>query len=159
CRRVLHELHDAEDAFQATFLALARNAGRISKREAVASWLQKVAYRAALTARARRARRLAREQLGGPADPGPASQDVAAPAENEELRRLLDGEVSRLPERFRAPVVLCYLEGRSVDEAALVLGCPRGTVASRLARARERLRLRLAGRGLALTAALSLFTK
>jgi RND family efflux transporter MFP subunit len=155
CLGVLHDLHDAEDAFQATFLALARHAGRIAKREAVAGWLHKVAYRTALTARSQRARRHAREKLCGAAEHFLVSSDAQAYSENQELRPVLDQEIDRLPERFRAAVILCYLGGKSVDEAAKLLGCPRGTVASRLARARERLRVRLAGRGLALTAALA----
>jgi RND family efflux transporter MFP subunit len=159
CRRVLHDLHDTEDAFQATFLALARQAGRIAKREAVASWLHKVAYRVALTARSQRARRDAREKLIGAAEDISPSPDGEASSENQELRHVLDEEIGRLPERFRAAVVLCYFEDKSVDEAAVLLGCPRGTVASRLARARERLRLRLAGRGLALTAALAILSQ
>src|SRR5262249_9145151 len=134
CLRLLHDPHDAEDAFQATFLALARHAGRIAKREAVAGWLHKVACRVALTARGQRARRAAREQLAGAAEHLPASPAAATPLENQELRRVLDQEIGRLPERFRAAVVLCHLEGKSVDEAARLLGCPRGTVASRLAR-------------------------
>jgi RND family efflux transporter MFP subunit len=159
CLRVLHDLHDAEDAFQATFLALARHAGRIAQREAVAGWLHKVAYRVALTARSQRARRGAREQLIGSAEHISIASDAEAPAEHQELQRVLDQEIGRLPERFRAAVVLCYLEGKSVDEAARLLGCPRGTVASRLARARQRLQVRLAGRGLAVTAALAVLTQ
>jgi RND family efflux transporter MFP subunit len=150
CRRVLQNFHEAEDAFQATFLVLARKAGGIGKRKALASWLYKVAYRVALTARARQAKRAAREQPLGPA------QKVAAPPEptgleQRDLWAVVDEEVSRLPERFRAATVLCYLEGKTVEEAALQLGCPRGTVASRLGRARERLRARLTRRGVALT--------
>jgi len=159
CLRVLHDPHDAEDAFQATFFALARHAGRIAKREAVAGWLHKVAYRVALTARGQRARRDAREKLIDTTEHLAASPDAEAPSESQELRLILDQEIGRLPERFRAAVVLCYLEGKSVDEAARQLGCPRGTVASRLARARERLRIRLAGRGLAVTAALVTLTQ
>jgi multidrug efflux system membrane fusion protein len=159
CRRVLHNTHDAGDAFQATFLTLARHARRITKRQAVAAWLFKVAYRVALTARDRRARRGAREKSLGGAAHTLASADADASAENQELRHVLDQEIGRLPERFRAAVVLCYLEGKTVDEAAVLLGCPRGTVASRLARARERLRLRLAGRGLALPVALALASR
>jgi RND family efflux transporter MFP subunit len=158
CRRVLHDEQDAEDAFQATFLALARHAGRITRREAVAGWLYQVAYRVALTARRRRARRGVRETLVGAAElvAGPAGAE--APWEGREVRRVLDQEIGRLPAGFRAAVVLCYLEGKSVDEAAALLGCPRGTVASRLARARARLRLRVARRGLAPTVALALLT-
>jgi RND family efflux transporter MFP subunit len=159
CLRVLHDRHEAEDAFQATFLALARHADRIARREAVAAWLHKVACRIALTARGRRARRDAREKCVGAAEQLSASAAAQAPAENHELRGILDREIGRLPERFRAAVVLCYLEGKSVDEAARLLGCPRGTVASRLARARERLRVRLARRGLAVTAALAILTR
>ena len=159
CLRVLHDPHDAEDAFQATFLALARHAGRIARREAVAGWLHKVAYRVALTARSRRARRDAREKLIGAAEPISESPDVETLAENQELQRVLDQEIGRLPERYRSAVVLCYLEGKSVDEAVRQLGCPRGTVASRLARARERLRVRLVGRGLAVTAALAILSQ
>src|SRR4029077_2801831 len=122
CLRLLHDSHDAEDAFQATFLALARHAGRIAKGEAVAGWLHKVAYRVALTARGQRARRDAREKLAGAAEYLPTSAEPEAPLENQELRRVLDQEIGRLPERFRVAVVLCYLEGKSVDEAARQLG-------------------------------------
>jgi RND family efflux transporter MFP subunit len=158
CLRLLHDPHDAEDAFQATFLALARHACRIAKREAVAGWLHQVAYRVALTARGQRARRDARERLIGTAEHLAVSPDAVAPSESQELRLILDQELGRLPERFRAAVALCYLEGKSVDEAARLLGCPRGTVASRLARARERLRVRLVRRGLTPTAALATLT-
>ena len=147
CLRVLHDEQDAEDAFQATFLALARHAGRIVRRESIAGWLHQVAYRVALTARSRRARRYARENCIAAPEPFSSSTDTPARLENQELRTILDQEIGRLPDRFRAVVVLHYLEGKTVDEAAMLLGCPRGTVASRLARARQRLRLRLAGRG------------
>jgi len=159
CRRVLHDQHDAEDAFQATFLALARHAGRIARREAVAGWLHQVAYRSALTARGQRARRDAREKSGAAAKHLAVSPGAEAALENQELRHVVDEEIGRLPGRFRAAVVLCCLEGKSVDEAAMLLGCPRGTVASRLARARARLRVRLAGRGLAPMAALAVLSR
>jgi gold/copper resistance efflux system membrane fusion protein len=149
-RRVLRHQADAEDAFQATFLVLARKAGAIRQREALAPWLYRVAWRVALTARSGRARRAAHEvPLAGAATP-PA---VGGPTpEERDLRAAVDEEVNRLPARFRAPVVLCYFEGKTVAEAAEQLGCPRGTLASRLARARRRLRTRLARRGLALAA-------
>jgi multidrug efflux system membrane fusion protein len=150
CLRVLHDPHDAEDAFQATFLALARRAGRIAKREAIAAWLHKVAYRVALTAVRRRD--ALKKLSGAPEPPSPLPAGEALP-ETRELRRILDLEIGRLPERFRAAVVLCYLEDKSVDQAAVLLGCPRGTVASRLARARKR--LRVAARGLAVPAVLT----
>jgi RND family efflux transporter MFP subunit len=156
CLRVLNDQHDAEDAFQATFLALARHAGRIARREAIAGWLHKVAYRVALTVRGQRTGRDAREKLTDAAENLSVSPAAEAPSENRELRRILDQEIRRLPECFRAAVVLCYLEDKSVDEAAILLGCPRGTVASRLARARKHLRIRLAARGLALPAGLAM---
>jgi RND family efflux transporter MFP subunit len=148
CRRVLQNGHDAEDAFQVTFLALARQAARIKNRACLAGWLYQVAYRAALAARARRVKR--RE----------SPQDVhelrvmtnGERGLSEEDHDALDQEIHRLPERFQIPVVLCYLEGKSVSETALLLGWPRGTVASRLSRARQRLRARLARRGLEFTA-------
>jgi len=144
CRRVLQNGHDAEDAFQVTFLALARQAARIKNRACLAGWLYQVAYRAALAARARRVKR--RES------PQDAHElRVMTNGErglSEEDHDALDQEIHRLPERFQIPVVLCYLEGKTVSETALLLGWPRGTVASRLARARGRLRTRLARRGL-----------
>jgi HlyD family secretion protein len=136
CRRVLQDVHDAEDAFQASFLILARKAGSIGKSEAIGGWLYQVATRTALAARAARSRRKARES-------SLANDDAAAPStaeslvERQELWTVVDEEVSRLLARFRAAVVLCYFEGKTVDDAARQLGCPRGTVASRLARARE----------------------
>jgi RND family efflux transporter MFP subunit len=158
CRRELHDVHDAEDAFQATFVALARHAGRIARREAVAGWLYKVAYRVALTARRQRAGRRTRESVAA-AERLSAPPDLDQSPENRELRQVLDQEIGRLPERFRAPVVLCYLEGKSVDEAAVQLGCPRGTVASRLVRARQRLQVRLTGRGLAPATGLAILSE
>jgi RNA polymerase sigma factor (sigma-70 family) len=144
CRSVLGRSPDVEDAFQATFLLLASRAGSISKREAVGSWLYKVAYRVALRARA--------EALRRPRQ-APADADLPAPEPPEDLvwrdlRPVLDEEVSRLPEKYRAAVVLCYLEGRTYEEAARQIGCPRGTVAVRLKRGRELLRVRLTRRGL-----------
>jgi RNA polymerase sigma factor (sigma-70 family) len=148
CRRLLRRPQDVEDAFQATFLALVRKAAAIRKPEAVGSWLYRVAYRAALQLRAGAARRQTQ-------DPGHLDRLAAAPGEDPlrgDLRALLDEEVSRLPEHYRAPFVLCYFEGKTNAEAARELGRPVGTVVSRLARARERLRARLARRGLALSA-------
>jgi RNA polymerase sigma factor (sigma-70 family) len=146
--RVLRDPHEAEDAFQAAFLVFARRAGSIGNREAVGSWLYKVAYRVALRARARAARRRGREE---PADelPARASADEVL---WRDLRPVLDQEIDRLPEKYRAPFVLCYLQGHTNEEAAEQLGCPKGTVLSRLARGRERLRSRLARGGLALAA-------
>jgi RNA polymerase sigma factor (sigma-70 family) len=150
CRRVLADVHDAEDAFQATFLVLARKAGSIQKRESVASWLYGVAFRVASRAKADTARRRAREQEVEPLPPC----DPLAELVWRELRPILDEELNRLPEKYRAPVVLCYLQGITHAEAARRLGWPRGTVAGRLARARQMLRARLTRRGLGLPAGL-----
>jgi polysaccharide biosynthesis/export protein len=147
CQRVLHNAHDAEDAFQATFLVLVRKAASIVPRERVGNWLYGVAHRTALKARGEAARRRAREQQ---------VKDVPRrePAEEFwwELRPLLDAELHRLPDNYRAAVVLCDLEGKSRKEAARQLGWAEGTLSGRLARARGLLAKRLARHGLALTA-------
>jgi RNA polymerase sigma factor (sigma-70 family) len=148
CRRLLAKLHDAEDAFQATFLTLVRKGHSIRQRDALGSWLYKVAYRIALRARAAADRRSAVEKHAEPAFTPDATDDYAW----RELRPVLDREVSRLPEKYRTPVVLCYLEGKSYEEAAGQLGCPKGTLAIRLLRARHLLRDRLTRRGLTLSA-------
>jgi RNA polymerase sigma factor (sigma-70 family) len=152
CRRVLGDVHEAEDAFQATFLALARRATTINGGEAVGAWLYRVALRGARRARGRNARPVHAPPSAehGPASPGLDPSEAAA---WRELRPLLDDEVGRLPEKYRTPIVLCYLEGKTYDEAARDLGCPRGTVSIRLTRARELLRKRLVRRGLVLSAA------
>ena len=149
CRRVLGNEQDAEDAFQAAFLVLARKAGSIRKRQSLGSWLYKVAYRTALHARAGRAQRKACEH-GVRERPDPAASGQAG---DEELRLLLDEEVRRLPEKYRAPVLLCYLQGQTNEEAARQLHCPTGTLKVRLLRARELLRRRLTRRGLAFSLA------
>jgi RNA polymerase sigma factor (sigma-70 family) len=146
CRRVLRHEQDAEDAFQATFLVLVRKARSIDKREAVGSWLYGVAFRVAAKAR-RTAQRRAVQVRALPDEPVAPDEDAGW----HDLRSVLDQEVYRLPAKYRAPVVLCYLEGKTTEEAAEQLGCARGTVLSRLARARARLRPRLARRGLALS--------
>jgi len=149
CQRLLRNEQDAEDAFQATFLILVRKARSIGKREALASWLYKVAYRVACRARPRVpiacGHPIALERYGAADTP----DDVIC----RDLRLHLDDELARLPETYRRPLVLCYLEGKTHDEAARLLGWPKGTVATRLARGRERLRLRLGRRGWALSAA------
>ncbi len=148
CQRLLHDPHDAEDAFQATFLVLLRKAGSLQKRELVAHWLYGVAYRTALKARGYAARRKARERQVVPMPEAPGDDNVVW----NDLRPVLDEELMRLPEKYRLPVVLCYLEGKTLEEAALQLGWPAGTVSGRLARARELLRKRLTRRGVALSA-------
>src|SRR5439155_18540345 len=127
CRRVLRHLQDAEDAFQATFLTLACKASSIGKREALASWLYKVAFRIALRAKTRAGQRARHEQplAERPADiPSP---ERACRAEGSAVQEMLDEEIHRLPAKYRAPVILCYLEGKTNEEAALLLGCPTGT--------------------------------
>ncbi len=152
CLRVLGHPQDAEDAFQATFLVLARKAGAIGRGEAVGGWLYKVAYRAALRARAEAARR---PRAGG-IDLSSVEAPEAAPAESpwDGWWPQLDEAVNGLPEKYRVPLVLCYLQGKTYEQAAGELGCPKGTVSIRLTRAREMLRRRLARRGLAAPAAL-----
>jgi RNA polymerase sigma factor (sigma-70 family) len=149
CRRELGDLHDAHDAFQATFLVLVSKAGSIRHRDSVGGWLFGIARRVAARARvegARRRRHL--EQFG--AERAPLNDDPAATSIEPEpdYAPLLD-EVDRLPERFRAPVVLHYFEGLTAEATAQRLGCARGTVLSRLSRARHRLRRRLQRRGVA----------
>ena len=144
CRRVLGNGHDAEDAFQATFLVLVRNAGRVRRPDSLGNWLYGVAYRTALEARTAAARRRRKERqvadmAGHRVDEGDAVG---------ELREILDHELAKLPDIYRAAVVLCELEGKSHREAARQLGCPEGTITSRLARARKLLARRLARHGI-----------
>src|SRR5215471_445198 len=152
CWRVLGDCHDAEDAFQAAFLVLAGKAGSIRRAESLGAWLHRVARQLALRARGRRDRRQ-RVESGRPPDSEAAPAAGAGPSEDLSLREALaivDEEVGRLPEKFRAPVVLCYLQGKTNEEAARELGCAAGTLKSRLGRARELLGARLAGRGVSL---------
>jgi RNA polymerase sigma factor (sigma-70 family) len=144
CRRVLVDPHDAEDAFQAVFLVLVRRARSIRSRDSVASWLHGVALRVSSAARSARERRTGHERRAAESTTVAANDRSAG----DELGRALQEEISRLPERYQAAVVLCHLEGRTYDEAARLLGCPVGTVKSRLASAREKLRAGLTRRGL-----------
>jgi RNA polymerase sigma factor (sigma-70 family) len=142
CRSVLRERHDAEDAFQDTFLALARGAHTIKHSETIGPWLLQVAHRMAQKARFKAFRRRVRERnrtdsrTEYPIDPPDLS-----------LIPLIREEVGRLPETYRLPVVLCYLEGKTNQEAAAQLRCPVGTIKGRLSRARQTLRDRLSRRG------------
>jgi RNA polymerase sigma factor (sigma-70 family) len=150
CRDVTRDEHAAEDAFQATFLTLVRKAASIRSRESLGAWLYQVAYRAAL-----RARRGKCETVNLDLVATPAVAELPDEAALRELRPLLHEEVERLPAKYRTPIVLCYLEGLTHEEAARQLGRPKGTVAGRMARARELLRRRLARRGIGLAVALS----
>jgi RNA polymerase sigma factor (sigma-70 family) len=150
CRRVLGNDHDAEDAFQATFLVLARRAQTLRHRESVGSWLYGVAYRVSLRARSDAARRRAREARAAV----PSVADPLAELTVREAQTAFDEELARLPERLRAPLVLCCLEGLTRDEAARGLGCSPTTLKGRLEKARGLLRGRLVRRGLTLPAGL-----
>ena len=141
CRGVLRDHQAAEDAAQATFLALARQAKSVGRRGTVAGWLYRVARRIAARAVARRARIATVPAEGLDHLPGPTPEP-----ESDLAGRLLD-ELDRLPDKYRAPVLLCFFDGLSHADAAKRLGWPVGTVAGRLARAKDRLRRRLAASG------------
>src|SRR5262249_20892093 len=153
CRRVLGNWHDAEDAFQATFLVLARKAGSIAKRESVGGWLYQVAYHMAIRARKRAAARRQHERKAAPLSAAAPprrdgkGKDPLAELTGRELLTVLDEEVQKLPERYRSAVVLCYLEGQTRDQAAQRLGWSLSTLQRRLEAARELLRKRLTRRG------------
>jgi RNA polymerase sigma factor (sigma-70 family) len=150
CQRALSQAQDVEDAFQATFMVLVRKASLIGRPELLGNWLYGVALRTSAKARANAARRRTREALL------PDLPDAEAPGEPvwKSVQGTLDEEVGRLPSKYRVPFVLCYLEGLTNEEAARRLGCPKGTLQSRLAWARDRLRSRLTRRGVALSAGL-----
>ncbi len=154
CRRAVRDEQAAEDAFQATFLVLAMKAGSIRRQESLGPWLHGVAARIARRARARAARR-AWKALDPPCLATVTTESGEAEVEAEELRAVLDEEVERLPASYRRPVVLCYLEGKTQEAAALELGWTKGTVSGRLARAKDLLRARLARKGLAPSAGLT----
>src|SRR5262249_54729260 len=144
CQRVLRNAADAEDAFQVVFLVLVRKAGALRTPDSLGSWLYGVAYRTALEARRTATRRRTKEREGMPrtARPGALSADALA---------VLDEELASVPDKLRAALVLCDLEGRSYREAAAQLGCAEGTVSSRLTRGRKLLAQRLARRGVTLS--------
>ncbi|WP_231749273.1 RNA polymerase sigma factor [Tautonia plasticadhaerens] len=146
CRRVLRDHHDAQDAYQATFLVLARKAASIAHREKLGNWLYGVAYQTAMKARATRAKRQARE-VQVPDVPEPEIREQ----NRDDLLARLDRQLSRLPEKYRIPIVLCELEGRTHREAAEQLGVPVGTVSGRLSRARAMLARQLSRRGEAIS--------
>src|SRR5579884_897881 len=147
CRRVLRDVHDIEDVFQATFLVLIRKAASLRRVESVGCFLHGVAYRLSLKARTRFARQRRHERQ---ATVKKHSDDPLAELSVREAQAIFDEELSHLPEKFRAPLVLCCLEGQTRDEAARQLGWPAKLVKSRLEQGRERLRYRLSQRGLTL---------
>jgi RNA polymerase sigma factor (sigma-70 family) len=150
CRRLLRHAQDAEDVFQATFLVLARKAGSVRKGQSVGSFLHGVSWRLARKARAEAAR-WERRQSGEQPESSRPLDSLAA----DELLEALDEELVRLPERYRAPLVLCHLHDRTQDEAAAELGLSKATLRRRLARARALLLARLKGRGFTSPASLA----
>jgi RNA polymerase sigma factor (sigma-70 family) len=148
CRAILQDEHSAMDAFQATFLVLIRKSRSLWVRESLGPWLHRVAGRAAGRVKrdSVRQRRLA---LRAAEQASTHTGTVPPPSHRDELALVLHEEVDRLPDCFRVAILLCDLEGRTCEEAARLLACPVGTVASRLARGRGRLRARLARRGIA----------
>jgi RNA polymerase sigma factor (sigma-70 family) len=153
CRHALHHEHDAEDAFQAVFLTLARKADTIRNRRGLSGWLYEVAYRVAIRARANAARRRDQEGQGAAMSAEATTPEHENTVAWDELRPVLHDEVNRLPEKYRLPIILSYLEGKSNEEVAVQLEWPVGTVKGRLSRARDLLRTRLSRRGVALSAA------
>ncbi len=149
CRRLLSSPHDAEDAFQAVFMVLARKAGAIRQGECLGGWLHRVAMRVSRRAQARAMKAGNRER--SIQSPEFAVDDT--PAEWSEIGPVVDQEIDRLPAKQRAAFVLCHLQGHTCDEAARRLGCAKGTILSRLARARDRLKDRLTRRGITLSSA------
>jgi RNA polymerase sigma factor (sigma-70 family) len=151
CRSILGDTSDAADAFQATFLVLVHRARSISKRSSLSSWLYGVAYRVAVRARAGASRRQALPREGADMV---AREPTLDPADAE-IAAIVHEEVHNLPEKYRVPIVLCYVEGRTRGEAALELRCSEGAIKGRLERARDLLQRRLLRRGVALAAGLS----
>ena len=149
CRRVLRSEHDAEDVVQAAFLLLARKAGGIRKRDSLGCWLHWVAHRLALRLKRQEMNRFKKEQQASALRPQTDSQHFAS----GEIQELLDTALQELPEKYRAAIIVCCLEGRTQEEAAKQLDCPLGTLQSRLARGRMLLQKQLERRGLTLSAA------
>lgn len=151
CRRVLSHEQDAEDVSQGAFLVLASKAGRIDWHSSIRGWLCAVAYRLAINARGGLARRRKVEPLEDVIpDTAADASDPLAHVARQEVRTALDAELHRLPEKYRAPVLLCYLEGKTNAEAAEELGWPAGSMSRRLNRARALLHERLSQRGIGL---------
>jgi zinc protease len=158
CRRILDDPHDIADAFQTTFLILVKKARSIRERDVLGTWLYGVARRVAVRAQVNARRRSTRERNGSEGLDVELQRSRTDRLEAIELQNLLDAELERLPTRYRQPVILCDLEGQTHEQAAAEIGCPVGTVKSRLARGREQLRSRLVRRGVAPSAALLVST-
>ena len=163
CRRFLHGEHDVDDVTQATFILLARRAGDVAWRDSVGGWVRDVARRLALRARSELARGPPREtpastfrfgDAGAIPDPECPFSTFADEIDRRDVRRSIDGAMAELPEKYRAPLALCYLEGKTNAEAAAALGYPSGSISRRLDRARSLLRKELIARGVALGLAL-----
>jgi RNA polymerase sigma factor (sigma-70 family) len=152
CQRVVHDRHAAEDAYQATFLVLARKAASVTRPNVLGNWLHGVAYRVASKLKVQMARRRAVESKAAVA----VSSEPALQAAWQDVRAVLDEELNALPDAYRSSLVLVYLEGKTHEEAAQVLGCPIGSMSWRLQQGRELLRRRLQKRGLVVSAALLL---
>jgi RNA polymerase sigma factor (sigma-70 family) len=150
CRRTLREGHDAEDAYQATFLLLVQKSAAIRRPERLANWLFGVAYRVAARIRAKAVKQESLQMHSLE----PLMEDNTVEVARRELQSVLDEELHRLPETYRLPLILCYLEGKTHTEAARELGWPSGSMSSRLTQAREKLRRRLTRRGLIFTSAI-----
>lgn len=160
CRRLLRNEHDIEDVFQSTFLVLALKASRITWRDTMDLWLRDVARRLALNARARTVRREVREQAllsatefrSGLTDDPPDLREIdpGDEVDRRDMKLALDDALQQLPEKYRTPVILCYLEGKTNEEAARQLGWPAGSMSRRLERGRTLLRQRLSRQGLTL---------
>jgi len=150
CQRVLGDAHAAQDAFQTTFMVLARKAGMLDRQGPLSGWLYKVAYHAALRLRVVAARQRLVETEA--ADEGSSSSEIDSSTEVEklEMRQAVREELQRLPEKYRTPLVLCYFDGRTHDDAAREIGLPRGSMAKRIGEGLERLRERLVDRGFSL---------
>jgi RNA polymerase sigma factor (sigma-70 family) len=149
CRRVLANPHDADDAFQATFLVLARKAAEITRRDSLGGWLYEVAYHAALRTRSNAIRRRTLEQQAPVMIPNDRCSDCFSETDRQEVCTVIDEELQQLPRKFRRPLVLCYLQGKTNTEAAQELGWPAGSMSRLLAQGRELLRKRLIRRGVA----------
>jgi RNA polymerase sigma factor (sigma-70 family) len=147
CQRVTQNLHDAEDAFQATFMVLLRKGEALDGRRSLGNWLYSVAYRCSLKVRDRTRRQRSREQMGLELEVADKTLDAVW----LQLGPVLDEELSQLPSKYRQPLVLCYLDGKTQQEAAMELGWPAGSMSRRMNRARALLLERLKKRGIVLT--------